>query len=71
MSELDREIFDDLILCFFGLRLSDHRGSNFLEIIRRSFPENEVHDFCPTKAIARSCGCCSDYIDQPSNYIKE
>jgi hypothetical protein len=85
MNELDRAIFDDLILCFFGKK-SDLENSywrnSFLDGYdygekamssgyRVAFSEGEICDDILEVSETASCGCCTNYNYKPANYIKE
>lgn len=41
MNELDRLIFDDLIMCFFDKWINTPMRDYYLNIFRDAFPENE------------------------------
>lgn len=42
MNELDRLIFDDLIMCFFDKWINTPMRDYYLNIFRDAFPEEEV-----------------------------
>ena len=71
MNELDRLIFDDLIMCFFDKWINTSMRDYYLNIFRDAFPDAEVCDDIRQVSKPLKCGCCYGNEYLIANYIEE